>query len=329
MLASARIHVSILAAMVALFVGAPAAAASTTIGQTSATPGPCPIPTGPVGVLLQSATAGSPGYSVPAGGGVITSWSTYTGSASGLSEKLVVFRPAGGSNYTVVGASAVQGLTASSPDTFPTRIPVQAGDLLGLSINTPGSYCLIPGAGGDTLAYTLNTTDPAVGSTFTPGSTVANYRLNLSSKVEPDADGDGFGDETQDQCPTNAGTQGACPPPPQLDTTAPSLDLAATGGKLSRRGGISFVVTSNENATGTATGTISLPKASKTVRFKTAKVTLSAGKLTKVTLKLSERSLGAVRKALKRHSLKAKITVTVKDGAGNQSVKKLTLKLKR
>jgi hypothetical protein len=33
------------------------------------------------------------------------------------------------------------------------------------------------------------------------------------------ADHDGFGDETQDQCPTNAGTQGACPVSPVTSGT--------------------------------------------------------------------------------------------------------------
>jgi hypothetical protein len=36
----------------------------------------------------------------------------------------------------------------------------------------------------------------------------------VNADVEPDADRDGFGDETQDQCPTNASTQGSCPPAP-------------------------------------------------------------------------------------------------------------------
>jgi len=38
--------------------------------------------------------------------------------------------------------------------------------------------------------------------------------------LEPDADHDGFGDETQDQCPTHASTQGPCPPPPALPLPA-------------------------------------------------------------------------------------------------------------
>jgi hypothetical protein len=30
--------------------------------------------------------------------------------------------------------------------------------------------------------------------------------------IEPDADGDHFGDETQDKCPSNPAAQGTCPP---------------------------------------------------------------------------------------------------------------------
>ena len=32
----------------------------------------------------------------------------------------------------------------------------------------------------------------------------------MNADVEPDADGDGFGDETQDQCPSDKATHGAC-----------------------------------------------------------------------------------------------------------------------
>ena len=43
-----------------------------------------------------------------------------------------------------------------------------------------------------------------------PGA--ANAELVLNADIEADADKDGYGDETQDQCPTNAATQGPCPP---------------------------------------------------------------------------------------------------------------------
>jgi hypothetical protein len=32
--------------------------------------------------------------------------------------------------------------------------------------------------------------------------------------IEPDADGDGYGDESQDRCSTEPAVQGDCPPPP-------------------------------------------------------------------------------------------------------------------
>ncbi|MGZ5316634.1 MAG: hypothetical protein ACXWFE_12330 [Solirubrobacterales bacterium] len=35
--------------------------------------------------------------------------------------------------------------------------------------------------------------------------------MNASAVIEPDADRDGFGDETQYRCSTSAATQGRCP----------------------------------------------------------------------------------------------------------------------
>ena len=42
------------------------------------------------------------------------------------------------------------------------------------------------------------------------GSTEATDELLVAATIEPDADRDGFGDETQDRCPSQATTQGAC-----------------------------------------------------------------------------------------------------------------------
>jgi hypothetical protein len=46
-------------------------------------------------------------------------------------------------------------------------------------------------------------------------------RLNVAAVVEPDADQDGFGDETQDACPSEGDTQGACVPPETTITRGP------------------------------------------------------------------------------------------------------------
>jgi hypothetical protein len=170
------------------------------------------------------------------------------------------------------------------------------------------------------------------GTVASPAATVNQARIYVNADVEPDADHDGFGDETQDQCPSDASTAGACPPPspPAKDTTPPvvSASIAKTL-RLSKQGAISFLLTTKEAASGNATGTISVPKASKVVRFKATKLKLTVGKLTRVTLKLSKGGLKAVRKALKHHHLKAKLRVTVKDAAANATVIKRTVKLKR
>jgi hypothetical protein len=45
---------------------------------------------------------------------------------------------------------------------------------------------------------------------MTTTSTLPNQRVNVSATLEPDADADGFGDETQDQCVGSAGPQSGC-----------------------------------------------------------------------------------------------------------------------
>jgi hypothetical protein len=75
------------------------------------------------------------------------------------------------------------------------------------------------------------------------GTTPEEAQLNLvnathsippiRATIEADADHDGFGDETQDQCPTDATTQGPCPvvtPPdntPPADINAPETTITS------------------------------------------------------------------------------------------------------
>ena len=69
---------------------------------------------------------------------------------------------------------------------------------------------------------------PLVEAAAPRGSTEAPNELLVAATIEPDADSDGFGDETQDQCPSQATTQGAC------DTTPPGVNgLKVVNGKIS------------------------------------------------------------------------------------------------
>ena len=86
----------------------------------------------------------------------------------------------------------------------------------------------------------------------------------------------------------------------------------------------------SEAGTVTATGTIKIPGgASKVHRFKPVNRTLAANTSVKLSPKLSRNSLKAIKRALKRRkTVKALITLTAKDQAGNTTVLKRTIRLR-
>lgn len=169
----------------------PAAGAATTVGKTFTPDESCLVNT----TFLMS---GVPGFTVPSDG-VITSWSfqapaTFVPSAI----KLKMARPAGGNDFTIVGESDPESPAVSQLNSFPTRIPVLAGDIVGLHTASPDlRFC------GHTLVSTtyhrLQNADPPPGTTatFMPD---ADFEIDTAAGLEPDADRDGFGDETQDNC---------------------------------------------------------------------------------------------------------------------------------
>lgn len=119
-------------------------------------------------------------------------------------------------------------LTANGQiEEHPTRIPVARGQHLALdTVNAQVTY----NAGGDKFTYVwqpaLVDGQAARQSTYYSGT----GELLVQASVEPDRDRDGFGDETQDKCPSQAGTSGEC------DRTAPRMAaLKMSKGRLSFR----------------------------------------------------------------------------------------------
>jgi hypothetical protein len=181
------------------------ASAATTLGETFVPPNDFTQPS----IGLQAQSPGNQ-YAAPSPG-VITSWS-YQAAFGALPQglKLKVGRQAGGANFTIVGESAPKNPAANQLSTYTdVSIPVQAGDVIGL---WPGTAVfeahffrlLAAGFGG-----AVHVGDLATGDTDS-FEAQSSEQFDVSAKLEPDADHDGFGDETQDQCPTNASTQGAC-----------------------------------------------------------------------------------------------------------------------
>ena len=167
------------------------ATAATQLGQTFDPPGHYPGDH----TVLQSVSPGDR-YRAPSDG-VITSWSTFADETT-PALKLKVGRPAPGAdltmaaNFTVIGESQVQD-PVTGLNSFLTRIPVKAGDVIGF----------YTGSGGNLIS--LN--DPAYRDHFEPtdvlpGQTalfsVEDFQLDISALLEPDCDTDGLGDETQD-----------------------------------------------------------------------------------------------------------------------------------
>ena len=184
------------------------------LGQTGAPSRGC----GSGAYLIQSATDGPPSYAVPSGPyGVITSWrfQGYSAGAGPGTGRLFVWRPtAAPDQFIYVDSSRPEIFAGGVVRTFATRLPVQVGDILGMVAPEP---CLLglPGQpAGDQVRYFLSPTEPPKGSTQTTTGLLSAERILVAANVEPDSDRDGFGDETQDQCPTDATTQGPCPQPP-------------------------------------------------------------------------------------------------------------------
>jgi hypothetical protein len=94
------------------------------------------------------------------------------------------------------------------------HLPVSKGQHLAIdaSMNIRATY----DSGGST-GFSYLFAPLLVGGQGARGSNFAVGELLVSADIEPDADHDGFGDETQDQCPTQATTQGPC------DTAAPAV----------------------------------------------------------------------------------------------------------
>jgi hypothetical protein len=85
-----------------------------------------------------------------------------------------------------------------------------------------------------------------------------------------------------------------------------------------------------ENGTITVGGTVSVPNSSKVFKLKRVTVNATAGKTVKIKVKLPGKAQKAARRALKRHrKVKAGLTVTARDAAGNTRSEKRSVKLKR
>src|SRR5688572_25910754 len=116
------------------------AGAATTLGQTFA-PGSCASNT-----YIQTISPAN-NYRAPHAG-VITSWSHQAGPVAPTQLRLKIARPGPGANFafdapiTIVGQSDLETVAvAGAVRSYPSRVPVQAGDMIGYFINASTVFC--------------------------------------------------------------------------------------------------------------------------------------------------------------------------------------------
>src|SRR4051794_4581854 len=143
--------------------------------------------------------------------------SFYVGSLTEASDYVQArtFRRTGGSNATVVSQGDqhfIFGLAAGAHSYF-ERIPIAAGDVLGgrfeTSPNVNGTPHVFSTASASDQAGVSAFPGPELGESFT-ASTSSNRRVNMRALFEPDEDGDGYGDTSQDLCLGSPLATGAC-----------------------------------------------------------------------------------------------------------------------
>lgn len=135
--------------------------------------------------------------------GVIVRWRArhWTGAGAPSDVTFRAARPGAGA-FSGVGASPAMLAADGSVVTTATRIPVKRGDRIAISLQD-----------GETLGIASHAAFDAESAFFVPelqgtGTPVASgpddFEFLFNADVEPDADGDGYGDETQDSCPQRA-----------------------------------------------------------------------------------------------------------------------------
>jgi hypothetical protein len=353
----------------ALAVAAPAEAAVTFgsdlegstnfgLGCAATPPAPCDAT-----FSIQSLAAAyqAPGGATAPSAGVIVGWSLRHGglftsgghnAATGtMTTRLRVIRGSGSAGIGR-GAGPQESLSqVAGTYSFAARLPVQAGDRIGYDLSITPSNLFLDGAEftngvtANVLAY--STVWPEGSSPGFYTETPDNAALLLNATLENDADGDGYGDESQDACPGNAQRQAVpCEPQPPGGGPGPGggstpafgaqtlVTLKPAAGQIAAAAPVKIRV-ANANVfeiAGSLSGKSSVTGASstaaRTIRLRAKRFTVAAGAKKVVKLKLPS-ALRAVLKSRGRISIRLAARVT--DPAGNtRTVKrKVTAKLKR
>lgn len=247
---------------------------------------------------------------------MVTKWKVNSGVPTAVGQKLQILRPTGNPNEFQTVAESAPATVSQGLNSFDTRLPIQAGDRPAAASAPGGSvpaplYCSTANVEDEMGALTPEST---LGSTNTyppaPGLVAA-----ISAVIEPDADNDGYGDETQDACPQSATTQVACP--------VVTLSASATATKKL----VTVLLTGTPPATVTVNGNVSLGKGKK-AKLKGGTKAVTPGAFTKFKLKFPAKLIKRLQELPPSKKLTLKITSTAPNIAAAPTKKVIKVKLK-
>jgi hypothetical protein len=315
---------SLVVALVAIavpLVGASGAAAAVEAGNSCTTNAIYPANT----IVQLSRAAGSPLPIAAPVDGVITQWRLTNGGSEVTAQILKVLRPTADPKAFRVVAESAFAAAVPGPNTFDARLPVQAGDKFGL-YGLKGAIACAFGTGADKLGFTSG--NSTIGTTLTASVEHASEQIPVSVVIEPDADHDGYGDETQDNCPLNPTAHAECPlAAPAVVTPAATLaPLTIQALPQARERSASVLVTASVKSSAVASGTVKLGKGVQAA-VRTATKIVDPGRITPFTLKYPSAVRSRLKELSPTQSLTLKILVKASDSLGRSAQTRAKVKL--
>lgn len=306
------------AAAIALFLPAvPSASAATEVG------GACVANASEASLtaLSLSGTGSLIPTKVPSAG-VVTSWKLQVSPGKGpLAQRLQVFQPISHTHLFLTTAASETETVVAGANTFATRIPVETGDRIGLYGPIETLFCDKDAA--STSAVFKGEAPVGFPQTFGVENEIGTP---VAALVEPDVDGDGYGDESQDRCPQSDAVQVKCKLV-RLGVTAIARDRSIlfrvdvdARATVHVFGQVGWGFKPNPKAPGHTTRLI--------IALSGSTETVVPGKTAELGIRLPK----AVRRRLGRltpdESVRAKIAVSATSRQGVETVRRLRVKLK-
>ena len=285
-----------------------AAPASVTLGQTCS-----PNATSQLTAIQTATEAGVPAASAPFTG-VITSFSVLRHPTEAFQARLKVFHAIDSTNFTAVANGPLATLNPGL-NVIAARVPIVAGDLIG-TWGDPGTQRCNFVSTDNVMAFQSGP-EPQPPQSFMT-SNLTGVIVDLSAQLEPDADRDVYGDETQDKCIGTSGTSNGCPSIVTIDKLKQKGDTKVKATVTVPGAGTLEVGSASDPALASAAARKSLEAVTRTLIATTKKQL-------KLTLKLTKSAIGRLEDAGK---LKVKVKAVYTPPAGSPGSQTGKVKLK-